>query len=730
MKADNLAIAKVFSSGGDIHYVLPHFQREYTWNEEQWATLLTDVVATYVDMQPEQVGAPERMVEHFLGSIVVVHDGMRSGTVGAFKLVDGQQRLTTISLLLLALATLLRPEQPALSKKIERLLLNADEIGDVRYKILPTVKYGDRSAYCALMDGKPVPVCTSRIPLAYQYFERELAARLKGGVNAEKLLQVLINSLQVVFINLDQAESPYRIFESLNAKGKPLTQADLVRNYVAMRLPASHQERVFTESWSKVEELLQETRYVGRLTELTAFLRHYLAMVTGHLCEEQHVYARFRDRAEREFHDAPKFEAELRAIARAAGFYDLLLRPERLADKTLAEGILRLNLLESISAYPFLLRVLILEADGKLAREQVLETVTTLENYMVRRYLVGETPSYLNRMFPLLWNATRTEDFVGSLRTALGQRNYPSDGRLLRALYSRRLYDKNESTRRRTTLVLESINRRLSDGTGGYTVLDATSTIEHIMPQTLDAEWKDSLGLMWETVHRENLHALGNLTLVTAGWNSELSNAVFTVKRPRLAENALKLNSGYFTPELQKWGRDEIRERAEILGETILSLWPSYIDAKETGAEQRELVHAVSEFHFEVLERIAIKLGVPFRKLSQSRFESQDGKIRLVGLCSKPYSRRYGGDSHAYWYGVRPTQREFLEWAGLSWIAFECAPAGRAVLVPYQDFQPWLRGLRETEGQHWHVDLIGNADRLELPLPLNGQRIDVTPYRV
>src|SRR5260221_3080104 len=297
MKADNLPIAKIFSSGGDIHYVLPHFQREYTWERENWETLLNDALAVYEEM-PETGDADGGFgnVEHFLGSIVVIHDGMRAGTVSAFKLVDGQQRLTTISLLMKALAKLIETTQPTLTKKIDKLLVNADEEGDLFFKILPTVKYGDRESYCALIRGKTSPSNNSKIPKAYDFFQRELAAKIADGLNPEKMLQVIINSFQVVFVNLDQKESPYRIFESLNAKGKPLTQADLVRNYVAMKLPATWQDKVFTESWSSIEELLQETKTVGRLPELTAFLRQYLAMRTGILCDANHVYARFRDR--------------------------------------------------------------------------------------------------------------------------------------------------------------------------------------------------------------------------------------------------------------------------------------------------------------------------------------------------------------------------------------------------------------------------------------------------
>lgn len=731
MKADNLPIAKVFSSGGDIHYVLPHFQREYTCGKQNWQTLLEDALAVYDEMRPnEDHDGGYCDVEHFLGSIVVIHDGMRAGTVGAFKLVDGQQRLTTISLLLKALAKCIEATQPSFTKKIEKLLVNADESGDLFYKILPTVKYGDRASYCAILKGGAVPETESKIPIAYRFFETELTAKISDGLDAEKLLQVIINAFQVVFVNLDQKESPYRIFESLNAKGKPLTQADLVRNYVAMKLPAARQERVFTESWSQVEDLLQETRTVGRLTELTAFLRHYLAMRTGILCDEKHVYARFRDRAEKEFSDAAEFEKELSTIARFAGHYDKLIRPERFADPEISAVMKRLNQLEMITGYPFLLRMCEALETGEIAKDQALEVMAVLENYMVRRYIAAEPISYLNRMFPTLWNDIDSGEITSSLKQALARRNYPSDEKLFRSVESRRLYDKSEHNRYRTALVLDSINRKLSEGTGGYTVLDSSPTIEHIMPQTPSEEWKASLGLMWEQIHRDHLHTLGNLTLVTAEWNSGLSNAPFNIKRAKLAANALRLNNSYFGMELSTWGRDEIRARSKLLCEIIVKIWPSFLPSdSESSLELRVSERPeASEFDFGALERVANHLGFAFQRLSQARYETADGRRRLVGLCSKAYER--AGESRRFWYGIKPSQREFLEAHPESWFAFECETPDNLVLIPFEIFQPLFKDLPETQGKHWHLELFERDGKVELPLRISGEALDLTSFRL
>jgi uncharacterized protein with ParB-like and HNH nuclease domain len=726
MEANNVAIAKVFSSGGDIHYVLPHFQREYTWEKANWETMLNDALAVYDEMQPAGEGEGFTSIEHFLGSIVVIHDGMRSGTVSAFKLVDGQQRLTTISLLLKALSNAIEQSQPNLARKIEKLLINGDETGDLFFKILPTIKYGDREAYCALLSGRGAVPTASKINLAYSYFREQLIPKLAENLNPEKLLNVILNSFQVVFVNLNQNESPYRIFESLNAKGKPLTQADLVRNYIAMRLPSARQERVFTEHWSRVEELLQETRYVGRLPELTAFLRHYLAMTSGVLCDETHVYARFRDRAEKEFGDAGSFERELSVIGKFASLYDDLLRPEKIADEEIARKLQRLNSLEILTSYPFMLRMFQQYQEGVLTRPQIVDALNVIENYMVRRYLAGEPQSYLNRMFPALWSDVKGEDFVESLKCALGRRNYPTNARLLRSLETRKLYDKSEQNRRRTTLVLESVNRRLSEGSGGYTVLDARPTIEHVMPQTLNDQWKEDLGIQWEQTHRDYLHTIGNLTLVTSEWNASLSNAPFAIKKPKLASHALRINSSYFSREIARWNRDGIRERADDVGETILQIWPSFLlsDIDHPNSLRVNERPAASEFDDAAVERVAVKLGTSLRRLSQARFESDDGTMRVVGLCSKGYLR--GTDAVRYWYGVKPSQNDFLQLATSSWIAFECESPEKVILLEFSFLQPLLKKLQETEGKHWHVEIFERVGQFEIDLPITSETVSVT----
>jgi uncharacterized protein with ParB-like and HNH nuclease domain len=573
MQVNNFNIARVFSNGGNIFYFLPHFQREYAWDKENWKSLLEDIYNICATTTNQQ------KTDHFLGSLVVINDGNRDGIIPAFKLVDGQQRLTTISLMLCALHELVKNERPEIATNIRPLLINQYATGSSYFKIWPTKKYGDRDSYSALIhNGSIIDDSKSRIPDAYSFFHKELGHKLrKHEIDPAHLFIAITNQLYVVFIDLDNRERPYEIFESLNAKGKPLTQPDLVRNYVAMRLPETTQEVVFDKYWSKIEELLREERSVGRsrLGEITGFLRHYLAIRAGALPSQNSVYIRFRDRMEKAFPEHDQFVAEISQLKRFAEYYNKLLRPEAESDEIIANRLTRLNILEVTTAYPFLMSMYDAWDNGSISREQFLTGLKDLENYIVRRYLTNEPTNYLNKMFPTLWRDIDHTQFTVSLRQLLVNRNYPSDSKVKIAVLTHEMYDKRIQSRQKVNLVLDSINRHLSKGSGGYTQLDANPTIEHIMPQTPGRAWKESLGLEWQDTYRDYLHTLGNLTLVTQEWNSSLSNSPFPDKKKKLENHALKLNSDYFSKYIPQWNKNTIQARAEFLAQQISEIWPA-----------------------------------------------------------------------------------------------------------------------------------------------------------
>jgi uncharacterized protein with ParB-like and HNH nuclease domain len=575
MKADSWKISKVFSSGGEIHYVMPHFQRQYSWGKTEWEVLLKDAIAIYEEYDPE------KETEHFIGSLVVINDGTR-GTITAFKLVDGQQRLTTLSLLFLVLRDLVTAIDPKLANKINKFVVNSDEEREeeVYFKLLPTNKYGDRQAYQTILLKENPQQTESRIPKAYDYFYHEIESTFKEGeLDIGRFFTVLQNSFQVVFIELTKNESPYHIFESLNAKGKPLTQPDLVRNYMAMMLPTSQQETAFTK-WEKIEKLLQEDRKVGKsgMGELTAFIRHYLAMETRNLCTESHIYARFRDYCKKL--DDKQFVREIANLLKFAEYYNKLLRPENEVNPDIKTALIRLNTFDISTAYPFLLTLYNEYKSQQINFEEFRESLKSLENYVVRRYICGKPTNYLSKMFTSIWKdvtAIKDEDESVTLPEALQKvliaKQYPNDNDVRQSIHSHRLYDKNNP--QKICLVIDSINRHLSKGTGGFTVLDKNETIEHILPQNPSKDWEIELGDKFKQIYREYLHTLGNLTLVTSEWNSQLSNSAFLMKKQKLAEHALRINSDYFSKIINRWDDKAILERANFLTSKFIEIWPS-----------------------------------------------------------------------------------------------------------------------------------------------------------
>lgn len=569
MKADDWQMSKVFLGGGDVQYVLPIFQREYAWEENEWRTLLEDVIETYNESQNGHH-------EHFLGSLVVIEEESEKTLFQSYTLVDGQQRLTSISILLCAIRDLLANEN-RLRRKINRYLYNTDAPGELQYKILPTKKYDDRQTYVSLLNGKAVDKSTrSRIIDAYAFYKTRLQGMFNDKVvEAEDLVDGILSLLYIVFIQLNRTDKPYKIFESLNHRGKALTQADLVRNYIAMCLPPTRQQEIFDAEWRQVEDKLSDRRETARIPELTAFLRHYLAMHLGDLPRTDQVYNRFRDRIEKRMNTAADaFVTEIQKLSRFASYYEKLLRPEYEAVANVRDRLERLNILEPTTAYPLLMYYYDLFEHNTICECEFQKTLEVVENYLVRRFLAGEATNYHNSMFTSLAHEvmSKNEQTASALEAALGDRNYPSDNRLLQRLMWNRLYSTNKS--RRIVFVLETIGLHISS----EVTLAKEGTVEHIMPQSPNEEWKAHLGENWQDVHRELLHTIGNLTIVSQPWNAMLSNSGYPTKRNKLLKQDLPLNTHYFSNGPMHWGESEIRKRAEFLAEAIVSVWPAFTE--------------------------------------------------------------------------------------------------------------------------------------------------------
>lgn len=528
---------------GTKQYVVPLFQRPYSWSEKQWKTLWTDVV----EQSRHDDGRP-----HFFGSIVTTPAKSVPQGVGKWLLIDGQQRITTIQVFLAAIRdSAVRLGEAKLRDRIDdQYLTNKHEEDDERLKVLPT--QDDRPAFRAIIWQGEIP--ENRLRTCYQFF----LSRLEG-LTADQLEPIhlaIVDRLSLVGITCDEHDNPHLIFESLNAKGEKLTPADLIRNFLLMRVHVGDQERLFKTYWLPIQHALG--------IDLTEFVRHYL-MKDGKILKEADVYFELKDRLA---NSTPlETEAFLSELHRHGMFYARFVDSTREADVELAERLERVRRLKVTVAYPFLLRVFDAYDAGSLSHQQVLETLDLLESFVIRRSICSVPSNQLRRMLPPVFDAAggAGSAFVDGLRKQLGGKRCPDDETFAAALASGPLYSTAEKNAR-LRLVLERLERSFNHKEPAEL---SGAQIEHVMPQTLTPEWVRELGDESEEQSSQLLHTLGNLTLTK--YNAELSNKPYEDKRKELVGSHFVLNR-YFV-EVERWSPDAIRERGRTLAQRALTIW-------------------------------------------------------------------------------------------------------------------------------------------------------------
>jgi uncharacterized protein with ParB-like and HNH nuclease domain len=473
--------------------------------------------------------------------------------VTKYILIDGQQRLTTLLVLLAVVRDKARKQPGNLAQKVDDLLLKNrhQEGGDV-YKVLPTQV--DRPAFCAIMDAAQSPK-GDPLTAAYEFFERKL--RLNPEVALERLYNVVRNNLVLVSIVLDKDDNPYLIFESLNAKGRPLTQADLIRNFFFMRIHVNVQEKVYAEHWKPMQDRLGEN--------LTEYIRHFL-MRDGKIVRQADIYFTLKESVEECGHD--EIVAYLQEVARFSHYYALLLKPEEEHNRQVAERMDRLNRYEATTAYPFLLNVYHDYGQKKLSAADFAAILDMLESFLIRRFICGVATSGLTKIFPALYaQARRSTSLFEGVRQALRDKNFPRDQQFKEDFVTTKIYGGDRSAKAK--LILE----RLELSHDHKEAVDPEPlTIEHVMPRTPTDWWRRHLGEDWEVVHEEWLDTVGNLTLT--GYNSELSNSDFPAKKAQLQKSHVELNR-YFAA-VGTWDEQAIARRGEVLAEQASKIWPDF----------------------------------------------------------------------------------------------------------------------------------------------------------
>jgi uncharacterized protein with ParB-like and HNH nuclease domain len=552
MEAAPVNIIQYFD--GSKQGVIPLFQRPYSWEQKDWSALWEDLMAQYETTDRST---------HFMGAVVTVP--VKSVPVGVTKhlVIDGQQRLTTLSLLLAAIRDKADQESDGATVGIiGDFLINRHYKAPDDLKLVPT--QADRSAYNAVVYQKDIAAHDeSRIVQAYRYFRNKLEGKDPEDepITAAQTLQAIQQSLQVVMINLSETDDPYLIFESLNHKGKPLNQADLVRNYVLMRFQHStstggEQEIAYEDLWRPME-----TRLDGVMPE---FLRHF-GMRGGRNVRKGDIYTASKLELEK-FKTPAEVKSGLAGMKAAAFYYQKFLHPEEEPDIKIGQRLKGILELDSTVFYPLLIRLYISRDRDQIGADDLLRCLDLLETFYVRRMVCGVPTNALNKITLELCLNLPDSGLEAWLRERLtqgsGSRRCPSDQEFFDALVVQRIYPRRKIARY-MLIALEDAHQHKEP-------VDTTSaTMEHVMPQTLTDAWRTSLGENYAETHDRWLDTLGNLTLT--GYNSELGNATFEDKKLKLQNTHFELSRSLLSQA--QWNYTEIEERGKNLAEIAKKRW-------------------------------------------------------------------------------------------------------------------------------------------------------------
>ena len=548
-----------FMEGADKRYVIPVYQRKYDWKYENCRQLYDDLKKIVIDGRDS----------HFFGSIVsaVVPNGSKI----EYHIIDGQQRLTTITLLLLAIRNLIAQgkvttNEDKLDEQIsQRFLISPWASEDDKIKLRPAKS--DKAALTKLFGDEEDYDRSSNLTINYQFFYDMV---MKEEVPVADLYAA-IGKLEIISITLDQGDNAQLIFESLNSTGLALTEGDKIRNYVLMGLPAQNQNKYYDTYWAKIEKCTNN--------DVSGFVRDYLSIKQQVTPTVNNVYRAFKGYAESV---SLPVDTLLTDLLRYARFFEKLLTCKSgLKEKKLDDCLYRLMGLEIIVTRPFLMEVLRLHQDGKLTTDDVLRIFLITENYLFRRNICEVPTNALNKIFlnlnkEIIRYDNTADDYVSKFIYALLSKKesgrFPDDDEFTSALAEKQVYQMRGKYK--AYLFERFENYGTIETKDVYTHLDNNVyTIEHIMPQHLTPAWNESLGANASEIHATWLHRLANLTLT--GYNPNLSNNTFAEKRDAkeggYKASGLKMNQKIAMKET--WGLAELEERSKEMLELAMEIW-------------------------------------------------------------------------------------------------------------------------------------------------------------
>ncbi|MFP8905847.1 GmrSD restriction endonuclease domain-containing protein [Streptomyces atacamensis] len=552
--------------GRTQQFQVPLYQRTYSWTEKQLAQLWRDIVE-----QAELLEEGDSASKHFLGSVVLAPSPQNEATFPRWLVVDGQQRLTTLCLALAAIRDHIAGTQPDEAERInEDYLINKRKKGEDHFRLLPT--QADRPQFAAHIHGTQAEhAAGDRIAAAYSFFRRKLveAADPAASQDVFRIEQAITSRLTLVSVTADHGDNVHRIFESLNNTGLKLSQADLLRNYLFMRLP-ERGEHVYETHWLPLQESLSND-------ELEQLMWLQLVLDGDDRVRRQDLYAAQQKRFENEKAGEAEIEAYIRELHRRSAHFRRLIHPGEETDASVRAHLRRLEAWQAVVTYPALMLLLDRRERGEIDSAETARAMSYVESFLVRRMICRVPTNNLNRIFQSVPAQLPLDlPVADGLHQLLSAENrfWPDDDELRGKIRTAPFYQYGRWDQRKLVL------QRLEESYEHPEPVDfaaAQLTIEHVMPQSPGDEWLRMLAddgadeESPEELHARLHHTLGNLTLTAV--NAELSNRPFERKQDLLRGSHLEMNRRIAATG--RWGAKEILARADELAERAIALWPA-----------------------------------------------------------------------------------------------------------------------------------------------------------
>ena len=578
MHTKKVTLSDILSS--QRQHIIPVFQRSYSWTQKNWSELWSDIQALIIER--------DKSPEHFLGPMIIDRGDTGSYVPEKYLVIDGQQRLVTLSVLLCTLRDIAkRHEIEHFASSVEDFLTFNTTEGKAERRLLP--RSADKSAFEKILNRTITSQDKKQqIVKAYRYFHNQVSKELRDDERdtfdyLNDMFTVIVARLKFVSITLEASDDPTKIYESMNFKGKVLLVSDLIRNFVLMHLPnGDMQDEFFDDVWEPFEQLfVQNDDDQLDAKALEDFYYRYLISRTGYFAKRL-VYSRYKVHLSEMLEDGESDDKHPEQLARLvaqqsrfAEYYRRIMQPKPFeTDQDLLATFQRFGYLGARTAIPFIMSLYARYEDRQnpngISKHTFLQMMKALESFIIRRWIMVRRTRGYSEDFA---EAVNRSESLQALSAYFHEIGWPADNEIREALVDFQLYSSDSN---RCRLMLEELEYSF----GHKEQVDLSDReriqIEHVVPQKtpLSGEWLEMLGENSTETQKTYCHTLGNLTLT--GYNQELGTKTFPDKKTEYTKHGMgsHLELNKFILAQEQWTENEIKERAQLLVEKVIEIWP------------------------------------------------------------------------------------------------------------------------------------------------------------